>query len=68
MEWIKIKRNKYGNAVDAKRIQASLPILVLRRATQVPRSYKVIEKPSEMDYVRFCEVYTHYIPIPKLEV
>lgn len=68
-EWIKIKRDKYGNAIDVKHIQEQLPILALRKTTTSnPERYKVIETASHMLYVRHCQVYTHYLPIPKLEV
>lgn len=74
MTWIKIDRDESGFATEEclDKIFNNLPVLL--RHTKMGGGYDVLNPQNEKtkDFFRYKlrepNVYTHYLPIPKLEV
>lgn len=74
MIWIKIDRDENGFATEEclEKVFNNLPVLL--RHTQMGGGYDVLNPKNEglkqwfRDKLKSNQTYTHYLPIPKLEV
>lgn len=71
MEWIKIERDENGSATEEclDRIFNNLPCVVAINSYGMD-IYKVIPEWDRQtrDFLKSKAMYTHYLPIPKLEL
>lgn len=71
MTWIKIDRDEYGITTNEclDRIESHLPVCVSVNHYGV-HIYKVISTwdLQSRNFLKTMAIYTHYLPIPKLEV
>lgn len=73
MTWIKIDRDENGYATNEciSEMYKNLPVAVVRRKQgELPQFVRAIDKATSyiMHNVQKERAYTHYLPIPKLEV